>query len=432
MDLLTPMEYHASTSLLVQMLEKGHHGVRLAEMSREARDRLYCWIDLNVPRAGSWNPPKFQNCDQRQRRCELAKAFANNGDDPEGEFAAAAEAFRKRTPIAFIAPPPEPPVPPDGLKATGFPLTASEASRLQQTRPEGATRVIELAAGVKLTLAWIPPGQFVMGSLSGARDERPRSVVRVSQQFWMSATEVTNGQYALFDPQHDTRYIDMHSLDRVVPGHIANHPDQPVARVSWLEATRFCEWLSRKTGLRVALPTEAQWEWAASAGSEAQFFYGTLETDFGRFANLADQALRWYSMGYDGPSALQRRHPYPPEMNFPLHDERFRDTWFVVDYVGQTEANAWGLKDMVGNVSEWTRSSYRPYPYRDDGRNDPASAERKVARGGSWADRPADAGSSVRRAYQPWQRVYDVGFRVIVEGPAPGNQVTLTKPIRNP
>jgi hypothetical protein len=107
---------------------------------------------------------------------------------------------------------------------------------------------------------------------------------------------------------------------------------------------------------------------------------------------------------------------YPPQMNFPLHDERFRDGWFVVDYVGQTEPNAWGLKDMVGNVSEWTRSSYRPYPYREnDGRNDPTSGERKVARGGSWADRPADAGSAVRRAYLPWQKVYDVGFWPIVE-----------------
>jgi formylglycine-generating enzyme required for sulfatase activity len=276
--------------------------------------------------------------------------------------------------------------------------------------------VIELGDEVRLTLCWIPAGEFVMGSLDGAPDERPRCVVRVSRPFWMAATEVTNGQYSLFDPHHDTRYIDMHSLDRVVPGHIANHPDQPVARVSWSDAMRFCEWLSAQTGLRVTLPTESQWEWAARAGMETQFFYGTMDTDFGRFANLADQALRWYSMGYDGPSALQRRYPYPPEMNFPLHDARFRDAWFVVDYVGQTEANPWGLKDMVGNVSEWTRTSYRPYPYDDhDGRNDVAAPERKVARGGSWADRPADAGSSVRRAYQPWQPVYDVGFRVIIE-----------------
>ncbi len=428
MALLNPLEYHASTSLLVQMLEKGHHGVKLAEMSREARERLYCWIDLNVPRAGSWNPPEFQQCDQRQRRCELAKAFANNNDDPEGEYQAAAEAFRKRTPIPFLAPPPEEPVQPDGLTATGFPLTAAEATQRQQASPEGTQRGIDLGDGVKLTLARIPAGQFVMGSLEGAPDERPRCVVRVSQPFWMAVTEVTNGQYALFDPQHDTRYIDMHSLDRVVPGHIANHPDQPVARVSWSAAMRFCDWLSRRTGLAVTLPTEAQWEWAARAGTDTQFFYGTLDTDFGRFANLADQALRWYKMGYDGPSALQRRSPYPPEMNFPLHDERFRDPWFVVDYVGQTEANAWGLKDMVGNVSEWTRSGYRPCPYRDeDGRNDAANPERRVARGGSWADRPADAGSSVRRAYEPWQKVYDVGFRVIVEDKGGTTALTSAK-----
>lgn len=430
MALLTPMEYHASTSPLIQMLEKGHHGVKLADLSREAQDRLYTWIDLNVPRAGSWNPPAFQNYDQQQRRRELAKAFANNDDDPEAEHQAAAEAFKQRKPTPYAAPPPEQPIQPDGLKAPGFPLAAADASRLQQSGPAGTQKTIDLGSGIKMTLAWVPPGQFVMGSLDGAPDERPRSVVRVSQPFWMAITEVTNGQYAVFDPEHDTRYIDMHSLDRVVPGHIANHPDQPVARVSWSEAMRFCQWLSRRTGLKVTLPSEAQWEWAARAGTQTQFFYGTLETDFGRFANLADQALRWYKMGYDGPSALQRRYPYPPEMNFPLHDERFRDTWFVVDYVGQTEANAWGLKDMVGNVSEWTRSSYRPYPYReDDGRNDEASLERKVARGGSWADRPADAGSSVRRAYQPWQRVYDVGFRVVWESPTATGQVTLaTRP----
>ncbi len=416
MALLNPMEYHASTSLLIQMLEKGHHGVKLEEMSREARDRLYCWIDLNVPRAGKWDPPEFQQCDQRVRRRELAVAFANNDDDPEGEYEAAAAAFRERARPEFVPPPAEQSVPPDGLKATGFPMASAEAAGLQQAGPGGARQVFDLGGGVTMALAWIPAGEFVMGSLEGSPDERPRSVTRIPRPFWMAATEVTNAQYALFDPQHDTRYIDMHSLDRVVPGHIANHPNQPVARVSWSEAQRFCRWMSEKTGRHVTLPTESQWEWAARAGTETQFYYGTVDTDFGPQANLADQALRWYKMGYDGPSALQRRNPYPPEMNFPLHDERFRDGWFVVDYVGQTGANAWGLNDMVGNVSEWTRSSYRAYPYDDsDGRNDDSCSQRKVVRGGSWADRPCDAGSSVRRAYQPWQRVYDVGFRVIVE-----------------
>jgi hypothetical protein len=67
------------------------------------------------------------------------------------------------------------------------------------------------------------------------------------------------------------------------------------------------------------------------------------------------------------------------------------------------------------SVNEWTLSSYRSYPYvEEDGRNDGKLEERKVARGGSWKDRPADAGSSVRRAYESWQKVYDVGFRVIL------------------
>jgi formylglycine-generating enzyme required for sulfatase activity len=425
MDLLTPMEYHASTSPVLQMLEKGHHGVTLAGMSREERERLYCWIDLNVPRIGGWTPPKLaelgtpnrpqkpvngktpsppHECDQRLRRLELSKLFANDDTDTEAEFKVAAEAFRKRAPVKFAAPPTEEAVTPDGLKAA-----------VSSAKPTAAPRTIELGNGVKMTFVQIPAGEFVMGSLDGAPDERPRGVVRVREPFWMAVTEVTNGQFARFDPAHDTRYVDMHYMDHTVPGHIANHPDQPVARVSWQQAMRFCEWLTRKLGQRVTLPTEAQWEYAARAGTGTQFFYGTMESDFNRFANLADQSLRWYRMSYDGPSALPVRKPYPPEMNFPLHDERFRDKWHVVDYAGQTEPNAWGLRDMIGNVSEWTRSSYRPYPYRDDDdRNDESLAGRKVARGGSWADRPADAGSSVRRAYESWQKVHDVGFRVII------------------
>lgn len=433
MALLNPMEYHASTSLLIQLLEKGHYGVKLADMDRPSRDRIHCWIDLNVPQHGRWSPPEWQQHDQRQRRCELSKAFANDDADPEAEDRMAEEAFVKRAFVKFVAPPPVQPSKPDSLKAASFPLAASEASRIQQSNPAGRQKTVFLGDQVTLTLAWVPAGEFVMGALDGAADERPRSVVRVGQPFWMGVTEVTNRQYASFDPNHDTRYIDMHSLDRVTPGHIANHPDQPVARISWLEAMRFCQWVSRKTGLVVTLPTEGQWEWAARAGSETQFHYGTMDTDFAAFANLADQTLRWYRMGFDGPSVLQRRNPYPPAMNFPLHDERFRDKWFVVDYVGQNEPNAWGLQDMVGNVSEWTRSNYRPYPYVEtDGRNDAHHSERKVARGGSWADRPADAGSAVRRAYQSWQKVYDVGFRVIVEDAATAAQVTQTPSAARP
>ena len=416
MALLNPMEYHASTSVLIQMLEKGHHGVRLFGMDREARERLHCWIDLNVPRNGHWTPPDRKGHNQVRRRLELARAFASLDTNPEDEFRKASESFKRRAPVTFVAPPEEQPVLPDNLEADGFPMGGAAAVHLQQTGPNGCVKVVNLGEGVKMRLRWVPAGEFLMGGLDGAPDERPRVRIRIAKPFWMAENEVSNAQYALFAPEHDTRYIDMHYMDRVTPGYIANHPDQPAARVSWQEAMQFCAWLSRRTELKAALPTEAQWEWAARAGSDTQFHHGTMDADFGRFANLADQSIRWFKMGFPGASQLQPRHPYPPEMNFPLHDERFRDTWHVVDYVGQTEPNTWGLRDMVGNVSEWTRTSYQPYPYTDDdGRNDGDSLERKVARGGSWADRPANAGSSVRRAYESWQKVYDVGFRIIVE-----------------
>ncbi len=412
MELLNPMEYHTSTSRLFQMLEKGHRGVTFATMGNEARERLACWIDLNAPFAGNWDPPEWKGTDPVKRRCELASKFAGLDVNPEAEYAAAAEALCNRPPVDFVKPPPVAPVTPDNLQADGFPFDADAARRLQTVCSGSMPDRLDLGNGVVMRLAAIPAGAFVMGSLEGAPDERPCAAVRIRKPFGMSVNEVTNGQYAQFDPEHDTRYIDIHFMDHVVPGHIANHPDQPVARVSYDEALDFCAWLSEKSGLRVTLPDEAQWEWAARAGTATQFFYGDMQSDFGRFANLADSDLRNYRMTWEGASVLQNRFSYPPEMNFPLHDPRFKDNWFVVDYVGQTEANVWGLQDMIGNVSEWTRSTYAPYPYDE---KSAARDGRKVARGGSWADRPADAGSTVRRAYQPWQKVFDVGFRVIVE-----------------
>ena len=84
--------------------------------------------------------------------------------------------------------------------------------------------------------------------------------------------------------------------------------------------------------------------------------------------------------------------------------------------MGKYLPNAWGLYDMHGNVSEWTRSDYRPYPYLDDdGRNGQSPVAPKAVRGGSWYDRPIEARSAFRVSYLPHQGVYDVGFRVICE-----------------
>jgi len=256
-----------------------------------------------------------------------------------------------------------------------------------------------------------------MGSADGYADERPRSVVTIAKPFWMSATEVKNSQYRAFDAAHDSRYQDLHGMDHTVPGDISNHRDQPVIRISWQRASAFCQWFGQTVGVKASLPTEAQWEWAARGGTATRFYWGGLDDDFSNWANLSDQAVRWSNtVGWEGGNRIQKRQPYEVRLGYPLHEERFKDNWYSMDYVAQVGANVWGLFDMVGNASEWARSNYRPYPYADDdGRNGGGVDEPKVARGGSFRDRPRDAGATVRRAYASWQTVYDVGFRVVIE-----------------
>jgi len=404
MDMLNPMEYHSSTSELIQRLQKGHNGVSL---DAEAWDRLYTWIDLNAPYRGMWN-----NTDYEKRRLELATLYAGLLDNPEEEHRLQLASIQGQV-IEPILPEKQENPGPDGLQATGFPFDTAKAKQLQG---DDATMELELADGLTMRFTRIPAGQFVMGSQSGMPDEQPRAVVQVDKPFWMGVTETTNSQFGAFDPDHDTRYIDEHGKDHSLPGNIANHADQPVARISWQEAMNFCRWLSEKSGKKVTLPTESQWEWAARAGSEKQFFYGDKDADFSKWANLADAGRRLTYYGFDGGSKIHVRRPYPENSKFPLRDDRFTDKWFIVDYVAQYDANPFGLYDMVGNVSEWTRSDYATYPYNDaNGRNDGDIGRTKVARGGSWDDRPKVVGSTRRFEYESFQKVYDVGFRVIVE-----------------
>ena len=107
--------------------------------------------------------------------------------------------------------------------------------------------------------------------------------------FWMSVTEVTNAQFARFDATHDSRYIDIGGKDHSTRGFPANQPAQPVIRVTWNRAAEFCRWMSEQAGATVALPTEAQWEWACRAGTNGPTSYGDLDADFGKHANLADK-----------------------------------------------------------------------------------------------------------------------------------------------
>ena len=185
-------------------------------------------------------------------------------------------------------------------------------------------------------------------------------------------------------------------------------------RVSWNEASAFCAWLSARLGEPVRLPTEAQWEWACRAGSDREFAFGPTEADFSPFANLADRRIgRLASDPYTVCDPLKNPTRYD---DYTPRDMRFDDGHTVTAPVGSLRPNPWGLHDLHGNVAEWTRSAYQPYPYQDgDGRNLDTAPGPRVARGGSWFDRPYRATSAARRPYSPWQRVFDVGFRVVIE-----------------
>lgn len=409
MDVLNPYEYHASTSELIQMLEKGHHGVQLDD---EAYRLLVNWIDFNAPWRGKWG-----NEPEAKRRLELSELYADSAAvDVENEYDALLDKMRAQPDPEFVKPGPKVERKDDLGDSWAFDEAKAQELQKQALAGGAETKTVELAPGVNVEFVRIPAGSFVMGSLDGYLDEFPRNVVTIAKPFWMSKTEITNAQYAAYDPDHDTRYIEEHGKDHIVPGYIANHPDQPVARVSWNEAQSFVEWLRTEKGVNASLPTEAQWEWAARAGSAQKFFFGPFEADFSKYANLADADRRRLYTQWENGATIHVRHNYPENSVFPLRDDRFTDHWFIVDYVAQNLPNAWGLYDMIGNVAEWTRTSYKAYPYDDaDGRNDLDAQSRKTARGGSWADRPKVAGSSFRQAYLPWQKVHNVGIRLIVE-----------------
>ena len=239
-----------------------------------------------------------------------------------------------------------------------------------------------------------------MGDTAGARDEWPVTRVRIDKPFWMGKFEITNAQYARFDKNHDSGYISVLNKDQNTRGENAGRETQPVIRVTWKEAMAFCRWLSDKTGRRFDLPTEAQWEYACRAGAGGALSYGTCATDFGKLANFADQRV----------SNLTRRDSpkWIPSI------DAVSDGAIISDNVGRYPPNAWGLHDMHGNVAEWTRSLYLPYPYDDNnGRNDPAADGRRVVRGGSWYDRPKRGRSAFRLSYPPYMPVFNVGFRVV-------------------
>lgn len=394
LHVLTPMDYHVSTSPLFQMLEKGHHGVVLDDASRR---ELATWVDLNVPYQATWT---------EVRNDEYTQAIAARTVEYKERFSGLKDNIEWMPPLPGERPDfiePAPVAVPQPLELKGWPLKLVNQSEIQTLHFNDQ----------KLDFVRIPAGRYVMGSTSGLPDEYPQSVVEIAKPFLMSTTEITNEQFRLFMPEHDSKVIDQQWKDHIFPGYPANKPEMPVIRVTWEEAMAFTQWLATQTGQNVKLPTEAQWEWAARGGSDQPFFFG--ESGFEKYANLADANIAYLAVRGVNPQPVPAKSRTPLN-DFVPRDDSFDDGILVPSGTAQYMPNPWGLHDMHGNVAEWTRTSYRPYPYDEhDGRNNLSTTERKVVRGGSWRDKPAYATASHRLMYAPYQKVYNVGFRVIIE-----------------
>jgi len=380
LHLLTTYDYHADGTRLVQMLKKGHHGVRLDD---EAWDRLITWIDLNTPAHGSWREitnPDFV-ADYSARRLEMMKKYG--GVDFDGEASYVAE----ETPKSESKPAPR--------------VTLPRRSAMQQTADlpaiEEEPRTLDIAEKIKMTFVQIPAGSYVTGNAAGPEDEMLQKKVEIKKPFWIATEETTNELYNLFDPDHDSRLDSaerLHFGDGAQRGLLLNDPRQPVVRVTLSQAQAFCEWLSKKTGKKVTLPTESQWEWAALVGkSDAQGFTGK---DFSKLANLADLSF-------------QTKHVNGGEMPYcKVAVTKYDDGQKVSTRVASYQPNAIGLFDQLGNVAEWTTTSWTP-PQKMK------ALPHVIAKGGSWQDRPKNATPFSKMPLRPEMKFVDVGFRVVIE-----------------
>ena len=177
----------------------------------------------------------------------------------------------------------------------------------------------------------------------------------------------------------------------------------------YANAEKFCELLSKKTGLNITLPTETQWEWACRAGSNKAFWYGDMDTDFGKMENLADQSTEKMVVKGVDPQPMSKKDPVFESYNFLPKEDMVNDGAMITTQSDKYQANPFGLYSMHGNVAEWTRSPYKKYNEKEL-----ESSDKYVVRGGSFHDRPKYSASYTRKAYYRWQRVYNVGFRVVI------------------
>ncbi|MDE0202523.1 MAG: SUMF1/EgtB/PvdO family nonheme iron enzyme [Rhodospirillaceae bacterium] len=240
----------------------------------------------------------------------------------------------------------------------------------------------------------VPAGSFTMGSPASEEgrndDEGPQHRVTISDPFAVGKYEVT---FAEWDACVAAGGCNGYRPDDEGWG----RGQRPVANVSWEDAKAYVHWLSRQTGERYRLLSEAEWEYAARAGSRTSRYWGDDASAQCAHANGYDQTAK-------------------SELNFDWDNASCRDGSVHTARVGRYGANGFGLHDVLGNVWEWVEDcwhgSYAGAP--TDGRAWVTGGDcgRRVLRGGSWYSKPRILRSAFRFRYSAGSRSGDTGFRV--------------------
>lgn len=295
------------------------------------------------------------------------------------------------------------------------PFDAAEAKRLQEAWAKHLGVPVERPNAIGMRMLLVPPGEFLMGTPGeekGPRDQKPQHRVRITRPFRLAVHEVTVGQFRSFvdatgyqtEAEVEIARGGKHSASkkkraRAPRGTWQNSrseqtDDHPVVLVSWNDAKQFCTWLSEKEGREYRLPVEAEWEYAARAGTQKRFLDGDDAYGSPPIGNLADASLK---------ESVPRHKRAAAES----------DGYAFTAPVGRFRPNQFGLCDVLGNAAELCADWYDLSYYAQSPENDPpgpAHGERHVARGGSWLQLPlsvADRWPMPLIARNDW-----MGFRV--------------------
>lgn len=275
----------------------------------------------------------------------------------------------------------------------------------------------------------LPTGTFMLGASARegvelglpaefAAREQPRRRIVIDRSIAFSRYEITRAQFAafvaasgytpepgcwhyvgtewLFDAARSWRDTQLDQAD-----------DHPVTCVNWQDAAAYARWLSQETGQSYRLPSEAEWEYAARAGTEGPWWFGSNRTEICRYVNLGDQdtetRFRWTGL--------------PTRLRIEWNPEDCHDGFATTSPVDAKPPNAFGLYGLLGNVMEWVEDcwhdDYSAGPTDQAARVSSGDCSQRVMRGQGWLAIAGSARASFRRKMASTDRRFTFGIRVV-------------------